>query len=82
MARNAGGDITIRVLGSAAMTLALRTPRSISAVSPKKSPGPSWATTSSPRRTSAEPSSIAKNSQGFDPSCKRFLPSGTSTSSA
>jgi hypothetical protein len=44
------------------MTVALRLASPESACSPKKSPGPSWAITPSPWRTSAFPSRIAKNS--------------------
>ena len=60
--RKAWAVMTITVTGVLATTLALRRVSATRPISPKKSPGPSSASSWSPRRTSTVPCSIAKNS--------------------
>src|ERR671915_423500 len=82
MCRKAEPVSTSTVTGEGATTDALRVTCPIRPISPKKSPGPSSASSWSPRLTSAAPSSMAKNSYANSPSRTRWRPGSTSTSSA
>src|ERR671915_272232 len=82
MCRKAEPVSTSTVTGEGATTDALRVTCPIRPISPKKSPGPSSASSWSPRLTSAVPSSMAKNSYANSPSRTRWRPGSTSTSSA
>jgi hypothetical protein len=74
--------ITSRSTSEAVVTVAVRGVCAISAISPKKSPGPSWFTRRSPLRTSTLPSTRTKNSRPIAPSRISSLPGPKSISSA
>jgi hypothetical protein len=70
--------ITSTVMSVCAVTLAVRRSVSTSAISPKKSPGPSVVSVWSPLVTTASPLSITKNSCAKEPSLASRLPARTS----
>ena len=78
---NAADVSTIRRAGPAAVAVAVRGPWSISAISPRKSPGPSRLSSLPPRSITIDPSRTMKNSPPRAPSRVSTFPSGTSTSS-
>src|SRR5215217_874803 len=80
--RNARSVITRVRTGDVVVIVAFRGVFAISAISPKKSPGPIEATFLPPRAISAVPSIKTKNSRPVSPSLISTLPSGRSISSA
>src|SRR5581483_8009393 len=77
IALNSRSNITISRMSLAAITDAVRRSVSSSAISPKKSPGPSSAIRSPSLTTSAPPSTITKNSCAKRPSVASSRPAGT-----
>ena len=73
--------MTMSTIGDVAVTVAVQRSSRMSAISPKKSPAPSFATRVPPRVTSAVPDSITKNLSPRSPSRASTVPAATLSSS-
>jgi hypothetical membrane protein len=76
--RNVGRSITASLVSATATTVPLRGERSMSAISPKVSSGPSLRTAPVDRRTSTSPATTPNISVPAAPSSKITVPAGTS----